>query len=143
MEITRTVLCERPSLVTEQVFDPSKFLWECACADDRAWNLAIRHNLLRIYRFAHVQVNTETFDERLAIVINAEIRIKRGKTKTGMKRKNDMKMGDTPDRNDGRKENQESKHIDIPKSPEPIQRYKHYGERKRDRTKDLGRVIHH
>ena len=57
-----------------------------------------------------------------------------------------MKMGDTPDRNDGRKENQEPKHIDIPKSPEPIQRYKHHGERKRDRTEDLrkaSKTIHH
>ena len=55
-------------------------------------------------------------------------------------------MRNAPNRNNGREENQEPEHIDIPKPAEPIQRYKHHGERKRDRTKDLrktSRKVHH
>lgn len=55
-------------------------------------------------------------------------------------------MGNAPNRNDGREQNQEPKYIDIPKPAEPVQRYKHHGERKRDRTKDLieaDRKAHH
>ena len=54
-------------------------------------------------------------------------------------------MGNAPDRNNGREENQEPEHIDIPKPAEPIQCYKHHRERKRDRTKDLRKAgrIHH
>ena len=63
---TRTVLRERSSLVTQQILDPSKFLWECTRADDRTWNLAVRHNLLCVDRFAHVEVHAETFDKELA-----------------------------------------------------------------------------
>ena len=67
MTRTRTVLRESSGLVTQQIFDPSKFLWECTCTDDRAWNLAVRHNLLGVYCFAHVEVNAKTFGDILAI----------------------------------------------------------------------------
>ena len=67
MTRTRTVLRECSSLVAQQIFDPSKFLWECTCTDDRAWNLAVRHNLLGVYCFAHVEVNAKTFGDILAI----------------------------------------------------------------------------
>ena len=68
--------------------------------------------------------------------------MKRRKAKAGVKRK---KMRNTPDRNNGREENQEPEHIDIPKPAEPIQCYKDNRERKRDRTQDLRKAgrIHH
>ena len=63
----RTVLREGSSLVTQQVLDPSKFLRKCACADNRAWDLVVRHNLLGVYRFAHVEVDSETFEKKLVM----------------------------------------------------------------------------
>lgn len=84
---TQTVLRERSSLVTQQIFDPSKFFWECTGADDRTWNLAVRHNLLCVYRFAHVKVDAETFGGKLDI----DIEVNRRKMKVGVQRKMELR----------------------------------------------------
>lgn len=67
-----------------------------------------------------------------------------GENERGKKaREHGVKVRNAPNRNDGREENQEPKHIYIPKPAESIQRYKDHGECKRDRTKDLSRKVHH
>ena len=85
---TRTVLRECSSLITQQVFDSSKFFWKSTCTDDCTWNLAVRHNLLRIYRFSHVKVNAETFSKILAMNTEPKtIRRKRRGQRTDITRK--------------------------------------------------------
>jgi hypothetical protein len=55
-KVLRTILRKGPSFVAKKVFYTSKFLRECARANDRARNLGVIHYLLCVDRLTHVKI---------------------------------------------------------------------------------------
>lgn len=55
-----TVLCKRTSFVTEQILYPPELFGKRACSYDRVGYLVVIHDMMRIDRLAHIQVDAQT-----------------------------------------------------------------------------------
>lgn len=56
----RTILCQRSSLVAEQVFDSSQLFGKSAGSYDRARNFRVVLDLMGIDGLAHIEIHSQT-----------------------------------------------------------------------------------
>lgn len=60
MRVGLTILSQSPSLVTQEVLYPTELFRECTRPNDRFRDLWVVHDLIRVDRFTHVEVDSQT-----------------------------------------------------------------------------------
>jgi len=55
-----TVLSKGAGLVTQQIFDTSKFFGKSARPHDSVWNFWVMFDLMPVHCLAHIEIHSET-----------------------------------------------------------------------------------